>query len=205
MYYLLLDGTQAGPFTLAQLIEKWRARQVTPLTLYWEEGNADWLPLHNIAPLLEMPSGTAAGATPPTLPRASTPPGFGATSSGDEEILLAEHPTLWHWAGELFWATLLTPIVIGIFLFIHVFWSRATTRYRVTSRRVSVETGIFTRTSRELRIADIRSIAARSNMFGIGDIEFSTAARDDAEVAFWGLSHVERVRDLVKQLQNSQG
>jgi membrane protein YdbS with pleckstrin-like domain len=205
MYYLLLDGAQTGPFTLAQLIEMWRAQRITPLTLYWEEGNADWLPLHNIAPLLEMPERSAIAASPPTLPRPSPQPGLGAGSAADEEILLAEHPTLWHWAGELFWATILTPIVIGIFLFIHVFWSRATTRYKVTSRRVSVETGIFTRSSRELRIADIRSIAARSNMFGIGDIEFSTAAREEAEVAFWGLSHVERVRDLVKQLQNTQG
>jgi membrane protein YdbS with pleckstrin-like domain len=205
MYYLLTDGRQAGPFTLAQLIEKWRARQITPLTLYWEEGNADWLPLHNIAPLLEVPQGNAPTTLPPTLPRASTPPAPGATSATDEEVLLAEHPTLWYWTGELFWATILTPIVIGIFLFIHVFWSRAATRYKVTSRRVSVETGIFTRTSCELRIADIRSIKAQANMFGIGGIEFSTAARDDAEVTFWGLSHVERVRDLVKQLQNSQG
>jgi membrane protein YdbS with pleckstrin-like domain len=203
MYYLLLDGAQTGPFTLAQLIELWRAKRITPLTLYWEEGNADWLPLHNIAPLLEVPDRAAAGA-PPTLPKPSTQPAAGAGSAGEEQILLAENPTLWHWAGELFWATILTPVIIGIFLFIHVFWSRATTRYKVTSQRVSIETGIFTRSSRELRIADIRSITARANMFGIGDIEFSTAAREEAEVAFWGLSHVERVRDLVKQLQNTQ-
>jgi len=203
MYYLLLDGAQTGPFTLAQLIEMWRAKRITPLTLYWEEGNADWLPLHNIAPLLEVPDRAAAAGTPPTLPKPSTHPASGAGSAGEEQILFAENPTLWHWAGELFWATILTPLVIGIFLFIHVFWSRATTRYKVTSQRVSIETGIFTRKSRELRIADIRSISAQANMFGIGDIEFSTAARDEAEVAFWGLSHVERVRDLVKQLQNT--
>jgi len=202
MYYLLLDGAQTGPFTLAQLIEMWRAKQITPLTLYWEEGNADWLPLHNIAPLLEVPD-RAAAASPPTLPRPSTTPVPGSGAPAEEQVLLAENPTLWYWAGELFWATILTPLVIGIFLFIHVFWSRATTRYKVTSLRVSIETGIFTRSSRELRIADIRSITARANMFGIGDIEFSTAARDEAEVAFWGLSHVERVRDLVKQLQNT--
>jgi hypothetical protein len=183
----------------------WRGKRITPLTLYWEEGNADWLPLHNIAPLLEVPDRAAAAAgAPPTLPKPSTQLTSGAGSAGEEQVLLSENPTLWHWAGELFWATILTPLVIGIFLFIHVFWSRSATRYTVTSRRVSVETGIFTRTSRELLIADIRSISARSNMFGIGDIEFSTAAREEAEVAFWGLSHVERVRDLVKQLQNTQ-
>jgi len=213
MYYLLLDGAQAGPFTLAQLIEMWQARRVTSLTLYWEEGNADWLPLHNIAPLLEVPSRPGRAASPPTLPPPIAHPApessFARTASNptstNEEILFDEHPTLWRSSGELFWGIILTPVLIGIPILIHVFWSRSRTRYRVTNRRVTIETGIFSRSSRELRIEDIRSIAARANMFGIGDIEFSSAARDDAEVTFWGLSHIERVRDLVKQLQNGLG
>jgi hypothetical protein len=212
MYYLLLDGAQTGPFTLAQLIGMWQARRITPLTLYWEEGNADWLPLHNIVPLLEMPARSAAvvpaptAATPPPLASATHAPPVARNEPGsatsNEDILFDEHPTLWRSIGALIWGVILTPVLIGIPILIHVFWSRAATRYRVTSRRVSVESGIFTRNSRELRIEDIRSIAARANMFGIGDIEFSTSARDDAEVTFWGLSHIERVRDLVKQLQN---
>ena len=141
---------------------------------------------------------SAAGACRPGRPRAASPRPYAA----NEETLFDEHPTLWRSAGALFWGIVLTPILIGIPILIHVFWSRSRTRYRVTNRRVMIETGIFTRNSRELRIEDIRSIAARANMFGIGDIEFSTAARDDAEVTFWGLSHVERVRDLVKQQQN---
>jgi membrane protein YdbS with pleckstrin-like domain len=204
MYYLLLDGAQSGPFTLAQLIEMWQARRITAVTLYWEEGNADWLPLHNIAPLLEIP--TRAAASPPDIPTPATiaPPTTPTPTTGTEEILFDEHPSLWNWAGSIFWGVILIVILIGIPILIHVFWARSTTRYRVTNRRVSIETGIFTRHSRELRIEDIRSIGARSNIFGIGDIEFSSAATDDAEVTFQGLAHVERVRDLVKQLQNSR-
>jgi membrane protein YdbS with pleckstrin-like domain len=207
MYYLLLEGAQAGPFALAQLIEMWRTHRVNALTLYWEEGNTDWLPLHNIASLLEMPvrppSPTPSSVVPPPLATGAAPARIASSATaGGEEVLFDEHPTLWKSAGALFWGVLLTPVLIGIPILVHVFWSRSRTRYRVTSRRVSVETGIFTRSSRELRIEDIRSIAARANMFGIGDIEFSTAARDDAEVTFLGLSHIERVRDLVKQLQN---
>jgi membrane protein YdbS with pleckstrin-like domain len=194
MYYLLLDGAQSGPYTLAQLIEMWRARRIDTLTLYWEEGNADWLPLHNIAPLLQVPE-PAAAAAPASLP---------GTTASDEHIVWSGRPTLWYWAGELFWGGVLTVVLIGIPFLIHVFWSRNSTRYLVTNRRVSVESGIFTRSSRELRIGDIRSIGARANLFGIGQLEFSTAARAEAEVVFWGLRHVERVRDLVKQLQNGQ-
>ena len=203
MYYLLLDGAQAGPYTLAQLIELWQARRIDALTLYWEEGNADWLPLHNIAPLLEIPARAAVPPLPTTPPLANAAPAPPLPVSGaDEQVLWSGHPSLWHWAGELFWGALLSLVLVGIPLLIHVFWSRRSTRFQVTSRRVSVEHGIFTRASRELRIGDIRSIGARANIFGIGDIEFSTAARAEAEVTFWGLRDVGRVRDLVKQLQN---
>jgi hypothetical protein len=205
MYYLLLDGAQAGPFPLSQLIDLWRARRINPLTLYWEEGNADWLPLHNIAPLLEMP------ARPPAAPAASSPmassppltePAGAAAPSGEEEVLWTRHPSFWHWTGTIISGAILTPVLIGIPMLIYVLCARNSTRYRVTRSRVSVEAGIFTRSSRELRIADIRSIAARANIFDIGDVEFSTAARDEAEVAFRSLARVEEVRDFVKQLQN---
>jgi hypothetical protein len=208
MYHLLLDGAPSGPYTLSQLIEMWQERRVDALTLYWEEGNADWLPLHNIAPLLQVPD---RAAVPPALPTAvaptlvsPSPAASAATAAAGEEEIWSGRPSLWYWTGELFWGVLLSVILIGIPFLIHVFWSRNTTRFRITNRRVSVEQGLFSRSSRELRIADIRSIAARANLFGIGDIEFSTAARADAEVTFWGLRQVGRVRDLVKQLQNGQ-
>ena len=215
MYYLWLNDAQAGPFTLAQLADQWQAKKVNDLTLYWEEGNADWLPLHNIAGLLNLPDAPSLPrpAVPPTLPPLVPPSVASATplpqpaaatptSIPAEEIVWAGHPSLWSRAGSLFWGILLTPVLIGIVILIHVFWTRSSTRYQVTNRRVSLEVGIFSRTSRELRVEDIRSIAARANLFGIGDIEFSTAARAEAEVVFYGLSHVERVRDLVKDLQN---
>ena len=206
MYYLLLDGAQAGPFPLAQLIDLWRARRIDPLTLYWEEGNADWLPLHNIAPLLEIPARPAAAPAAVTSPPPLTPPAISgpAAPPAEEEVLWTRHPSFWRWTGTLIWGVILTPVLIGIPILIYVLCARNSTRYRVTRSRVSVEAGIFTRSSRELRIADIRSIAARANIFGIGDVEFSTAARDEAEVAFRSLARVEEVRDFVKQLQNAR-
>jgi membrane protein YdbS with pleckstrin-like domain len=208
MYYLLLDGIQSGPFNLAQIIEMWQARRVDALTLYWEEGNADWLPLHNIAPLLQASAHAAGAAPPPPLPASprpvfpSAPVSAAPTAAGGEQTVWSGHPSLWNWAGELFWGLLFSLVLVGIPFVVHVFWARKTTRFEVTRHRVSVETGLFTRSSRELRIADIRSITARSNIFGIGQLEFSTAARDEADVVFWGVKRVEHVRDLVKQLQN---
>ncbi len=73
---------------------------------------------------------------------------------------------------------------------------------RSSNKRVSLETGIFTKNSRELRIQDIRSINAKVNFIGYGEIEFSSAASDDADVVFHAVPGATAVRDLVKKLQS---
>jgi uncharacterized membrane protein YdbT with pleckstrin-like domain len=70
---------------------------------------------------------------------------------------------------------------------------------------VSVDYGIINRISNEVRIPDIRSINLQktgfTGLFGIGRVEFSSAATDDADVIFWNTPEAEKVRDLVRSLQ----
>ena len=55
------------------------------------------------------------------------------------------------------------------------------------------------------RIQDIRSInlttSGLSGLVGIGRLEFSSAASDDADVIFWNTPSAEKIRDLVRSLQ----
>ena len=230
MYYLWLLEAQAGPFTLAELHAMWYAGQVTPLTLYWEAGNRDWLPLNNIAmliqsqpvtvgtPLPPVPRPAPAAAAPSAAPALPIAPAFPAVSPaglttplppvpadalGVEKEVWVGHPTVWRWTGTIFWGVILSPVLIGLFMLLYVVLKRSSTVYRITNRRVSLETGVFSRVSRELRIQDIREMAARANIFGIGDVEFSSAAQLLADVVFTGVPRVAHVRDIVKGLQNS--
>jgi hypothetical protein len=61
------------------------------------------------------------------------------------------------------------------------------------------------RVSNEVRISDIRSINLQktgfTGLFGIGRVEFSSAATEDADVIFWNTPEAEKVRDLVRSLQ----
>lgn len=77
-----------------------------------------------------------------------------------------------------------------------------TTLYTVTKNRVAMEAGLFSKSSQELRLQDIRSITAHRNLFGYGWIEFSTAATDEAEIRFDSIFAVKKVHDLVKSLQS---
>ncbi len=105
----------------------------------------------------------------------------------------------WH---PWMYAVALLPVLIAA---LAVGVARGNRRYRITNRRVISETGRVVRDSNELRIQDIRSINVLKNGFtgllGIGKVEFSSAATDDADVIFHEIGGVDRVRDLVRRLQ----
>ena len=98
--------------------------------------------------------------------------------------------------------------MLAAFVLLLVGWiqlDRRLRRYAVTNRRVSAEFGILNRTSNEVRIQDIRSINLHQTglmgLLGIGRVEFSSAATEDADVVFWNIPEAEKVRDLVRSLQ----
>jgi len=107
--------------------------------------------------------------------------------------------------GLILWATRVALVVLAFLLVGWIQLDRSRRRYAVTNKRVSVEYGIVNRNSNEVRIPDIRSInlqkSGLSGLLGIGRVEFSSAARADAEVIFWNTPEAEKVRDLVRSLQ----
>jgi membrane protein YdbS with pleckstrin-like domain len=97
-------------------------------------------------------------------------------------------------------------VLAVVVLFIWIRFDRASRKYTVTSKRVSVEFGIVSKQSNEMRIQDIRSINLTtkgfSGLLGIGRLEFSSAAADDADVVFWNTPNAEKIRDMVRSLQS---
>jgi membrane protein YdbS with pleckstrin-like domain len=234
MYYLWLNEAQAGPYTLLQVQSLWNEGQITALTLYWQEGNADWAPLSDIQSIIEPPVRPALLEKTTVMPtvaqvfvkkaqeRAANNPAPVAApaESHEEHVEWSGSPTWWKWASLLglilvmclipvgvyifiadYFMYSLATLLVAVLIFIYIYLARSSTKYSVTNKRVSVESGIFNKTSRELRIQDIRSIAAHINFLGYGNIEFSSAASDEVDVVFTAVSGAGAVRDLVKKLQ----
>ncbi len=146
-----------------------------------------------------------------------------------EQTLWTGTVTNLHYAGKWFLIVMLIAALVGSFWFglpddANILWGaraalgaiallivgwiqidRRRRKYAVTNKRVSAEYGIISRTSNEIRIQDIRSInlhkSGFSGLLGIGRVEFSSAATDDADVIFWNTPDAEKVRDLVRSLQ----
>jgi len=98
------------------------------------------------------------------------------------------------------------PLLLLLLVIVAIAWQRAKRRYWVTNHRVIMEYGRWVKDTQEIRIQDIRSMNVSKEGFagllGIGKVEFSSAATDEADVIFYHISGTDRVRDLVRKLQS---
>jgi uncharacterized membrane protein YdbT with pleckstrin-like domain len=147
----------------------------------------------------------------------------------DEQIIWKGSVSHWHYLGRwllivLFLAGAISAFIhpftvavapaivaavlagVALVLLITILIDRARRTYTITDHRISSEFGIISKESNEIRLHDVRSInlttTGLSGIFGIGRIEFSSAATDDAEVIFWNVGGAEALRDKVRSLQS---
>lgn len=77
--------------------------------------------------------------------------------------------------------------------------------YVITAERVEHEWGIWGRSSKEVRIRDVRSIDVDASgvlgVLGIGTLNVSSAGSEDIEVQFKHIRGAHKVKELIRQLQ----
>jgi hypothetical protein len=99
----------------------------------------------------------------------------------------------------------ITAAALALLCLAFVALDRMTTEYFVTTRRVEVESGLIGRSTKEIRVADIRAIDVTQSTFaallGVGTIDFSSAAGREAEVRFANVYRPHRLKQTVRGLQ----
>ena len=92
-------------------------------------------------------------------------------------------------------------------ILIYVFLERSCHDYVVTSVRVEVIEGLFSKSSREVRIEDIRAINVRTRgvigLLGVGTVEFASAGSDTVDVSFENVGRAHKVKKIVRRLQDA--
>jgi len=145
---------------------------------------------------------------------------FDYTASG-ERILFHGHASwLCYWKGLLLavglavGGALLVPQglkyaalgwVCASATFFAVGLARYSRDYLVTDERVELMWGVIGRSSKEVRIRDIRSIDVRENLItgllGLGSVDFSSSANSGVEVVFAYVRKAHKVKEIVRELQ----
>ncbi len=123
-------------------------------------------------------------------------------------VLWYGYPSPWYFFGSICFGLTLLPLGVGLLLLLRAYVRRNSFQYVIAENKVAIEYGYWVKSSRELRVADIRSINILrhgiSGLFGLGSVEFSSAAHVGANVVFGGVSGAEAVADVVRALQDGK-
>ena len=140
------------------------------------------------------------------------------------EVLWQGHPSMFHYMPSICLFLLLTGGGIALLCWRFDLWigaalaaaglallgvaliHRGTRRFIISERRVELIYGLLSKSSQEILIEDIRAINVRksgiSGLFGIGNVEFSSAGSSDVEVAFNNVGRAASVKQIVREIQD---
>ncbi len=227
------DGAEEGPYTDVELLDLLDRKLILPTDQCVEQLGSEIMEVQDLFEVFEPESDAGegedeeadSGEEPSTeedsAETATSPP---ARASADDEELFSCHPSILlfiqpllgvvslavvgvfvmnssPWTSIVIWSACL--IMLGLILFL-----RARHSYIVTKTRVEMITGIILRSSREVRIVDIRTInVIRQGLrgyLGVGTVEFSSAGSSDGEVQFKNIRRCQSLKNLVRSLQKSK-
>jgi membrane protein YdbS with pleckstrin-like domain len=91
----------------------------------------------------------------------------GMTQGGSlaEETLWEGRPTWRAWAGQWILGWLLLPVVLGLYFLVAVWVRTRSHRWKVTSRRIEIETGFLSKQVDTLELWRVRDVAFRQSLF----------------------------------------
>ncbi|MDF1826482.1 MAG: PH domain-containing protein [Verrucomicrobiales bacterium] len=100
----------------------------------------------------------------------------------------------------------LSGMVIAVLSLTYLSLTRYTREYFITNRRVELVTGLIARSSKEVRITDIRAVNVTCEgipgIFGVGKVDFFTIG-DHPEVSFTDAWAAKEIKTLVRKLQDA--
>ena len=82
----------------------------------------------------------------------------------DEELIWEGHPTWRAWALRWIFGWILLPVVVGLFLLVPVWARMKANRWKLTSRRIEIETGLLSKRVDTLELWRVRDVEFRQSV-----------------------------------------
>ena len=101
---------------------------------------------------------------------------------------------------------LVVTAAVFVYLIAVIGYRRYSWRFLIDGETIESRQWIIARKVRSVRIRDLRNINVNQTLMQrilhVGNVEFSSSAGSDVEVAFFGVSHPMQVKALVQRLQD---
>jgi membrane protein YdbS with pleckstrin-like domain len=113
------------------------------------------------------------------------------------------------WQGWTLWVSILgVVVVLTLYTLLVLARRRFGVRYRLTSQRFYLESGILWHVTDRLDVFEIDDISCHQNVLdrilGIGDIRITSTDREHAEVLLRGIENAPRVAAMIDEVRRSE-
>lgn len=92
----------------------------------------------------------------------------------EEQLIFETKPAARAYLGRIFWGIVLLPVVIGLFVLLGVWYRTAAVRYRLTTQRLFVQTGLIGKHVEEVELFRVKDVTlsqgALQRLLGVGSV-----------------------------------
>jgi membrane protein YdbS with pleckstrin-like domain len=215
------DGLQLGPYSLEQARTLVLDGTIDADDWAWPDGATEWVQLRNV------PGFTAAKpAVPPAKPATPAQPTAAVVSAAEEEELWRGHPSqILNLHVYLFWGIILAATLVLAFLFadnrlwafgifgvvavvalaqsVWAFFHLRMIEYIITTQRVRVISGLFSKEVQEIELFRVKDTAARQaffqRLFGLGTITVLSGDEKQPRLVLDGVPNAIDMRERLRQ------
>jgi membrane protein YdbS with pleckstrin-like domain len=215
------DGKQLGPYSLDEARALVLSGRLDADDWAWPDGATEWVALKDV------PGFSAKTPAPPAAPSA---PATGATTTGAaaEQELWRGHPSqVLNFSIYIFWALVLIVTLIGVVMIVlndSPFWSAVifgvvalialinaavaylhlhAIEYVVTTQRVRVVSGIFSKDIQEIELFRVKDTMAHQSfflrLFGLGTITVLSGDERNPRIVLSGVPRAVELREKLRE------
>ena len=225
------DGKQLGPFTLEEARGLVRAGSLTPEDWAWPDGGSDWIPLKEVPGFSVAAKPPPPANMQALAASAAVAPGTASmTPLPTEEELWSGHPSqLLNVDVYLFWGALLIGtaavlaylmhrqlldsglwglIIFGVVALIGAvniaiaYFHLRTVEYVVSTQRVRVISGLFSKTIQEIELFRVKDTMANQSfllrLFGLGTITILSGDEKLPRLVLSGVPNAIELRERMR-------
>lgn len=124
-----------------------------------------------------------------------------STDDAEQEIWSIQ-PTAKTFLGQIIWGVITIPILVGIGLLLNAWYKTAALRYRLTTQRLFVTTGLIAKHEEEVELYRIKDVTVRQGLLqrvmGIGTITVLSTDDSNPRIQLFGVNRPMDVKETLR-------
>ncbi len=120
----------------------------------------------------------------------------------EEQLIFEVKPTYRAYLGLMIWGVLLFVFVIGFFLLIRAWYRVSSTRYRLTTQRLFVQTGLIAKKLEEVELFRVKDVTLHQGvlqrLLGVGNVVVLSSDDTTPQLELAGISNPIDVKEQIR-------